>query len=182
MLKLKNSIEKDGILKLNNILNSKLDNLEVELVNLQLFSKLENEIMQYSDILSGIIPIIYEILSDMDSVNVYSEGTTNIFNYPEYNDIQKAKSFLSLINDKVKMVDLISSDDNISIKIGEENFIEDAKDCTVISGIYGINDRPLGSIGVIGPTRMPYSKVISIVATIIDEINKTLSNDEISNK
>lgn len=182
VIKLKNSIEKDGILKLNNILNSKLDNLEVELVNLQLFSKLENEIMQYSDILSGIIPIIYEILSDMDSVNVYSEGTTNIFNYPEYNDIQKAKSFLSLINDKVKMVDLISSDDNISIKIGEENFIEDAKDCTVISGIYGINDRPLGSIGVIGPTRMPYSKVISIVATIIDEINKTLSNDEISNK
>ena len=84
---------------------------------------------------------------------------------------------MSLIDNKDKIKNLINSSDSITIKIGEENFIEDAKDCTVISAVYSLKDKPLGTIGVIGPTRMPYSKVISILEEIVNEVNNILNNE-----
>lgn len=177
VIRLKQSVSTDVLVKLSNILNARLNNLTVEEINLEVINNLRNDFKGYEDIFNAIIPALYESLNSIDTSDIYLEGTTNIFNYPEYNDIEKAKNFLSLIDNKDKIKNLINSSDSITIKIGAENFIEDAKDCTVISAIYSLKDKPLGTIGVIGPTRMPYSKVISILAEIVNEVNNILNNE-----
>ncbi|MDF2884177.1 MAG: heat-inducible transcription repressor HrcA [Clostridiaceae bacterium] len=176
IIKISKEISADKLLKFNNFLNSRLKNLSIEQINLEVINNLKNDFAGYEDIFNSIIPALYESLSNSDKSEIYMEGTTNIFNYPEYNDIAKAKDFLSMLEDKVKVSGLLSSNSKITVKIGEENYVEDAKECSVISAIYSLGDRPLGSIGVIGPTRIPYSKIITILAKIVKEINDGLSN------
>ena len=106
------------------------------------------------------------------------EGTTNILNYPEYNDINSAKEILNLLYNKDCMIELIEPKGDITIKIGDENYIPEAKDCSVITAEYSLGGRPIGSIGLIGPQRINYSKVISIMAQVMKELNKSLKDQE----
>lgn len=176
LIRITKSINGDVVLKLANLLNARLKGLTVGEINLEVINNLKNDLSGYDDIFNAIIPAMYSSLSTADSSNIYFEGSTNIFNYPEYNDIEKAKEFLSLLEDKDKLTSLMSSNANISVKIGEENYLESAKECSVISAIYCFDNKPLGSIGVIGPTRMPYSKVIAIMALIVKQINDNLTS------
>jgi heat-inducible transcriptional repressor len=122
---------------------------------------------------------LYETLNAADSSEVFMEGTTNIFNYAEYNDIDKAKEILSLFNDKESLMDLFNPQDNITISIGDENYRQQAKGCSIISAEYSFGDRPIGKIGLIGPRRINYSKVITIMSEVIKELNNILNNQKI---
>lgn len=166
----------DVLAKLSKILSARLINLNCEQINLEVINNLRIDLAGYEDIFNATIPVLYESLSSSDNLEVFAEGTTNIFNYPEYKDIEKARHFLSLLDNKNKLVGLLSNNSGISVKIGNENFIEGAEDCSVVSAIYSLNDRPIGELGVIGPTRMPYSKVISILANVVRELNFILTH------
>ena len=113
------------------------------------------------EIFNGIIPALYDSLSGVESSEVYIQGAANIFNYPEYNNITKAREFLVLVDNKESINSLLGANDmngNITIKIGGENFVECARECSIITAVYSVSGTPLGSIGVIGPTRIPYGK------------------------
>jgi len=165
----------ENLVKITNLLNARLKNLSVEEINLSVINSLKVDLEGHSEIFDAIIPALYESLTEAESSEVYLEGTTNIFNYPEYNDIVKAREFLYLLNDKENIKGLLNNTSNISISIGEENFIQGAKDCSIISGVYSLGGRPLGAIGVIGPTRIPYSKIVSVLTKIVKEINDSLN-------
>ncbi len=169
-------VSADVLSRLSNILNARLKNLNCEQINLEVINNLKRDLEGHEDIFNAIIPVLHESLSNNDSSEIYMEGTTNIFNYPEYKDIEKAREFLSLLDNKSKVSGLLNNSSNISIKIGAENFIEGAEDCSVISAVYNVKDRPVGEIGVIGPTRMPYSKVIPVLANVVRELNFILAN------
>lgn len=168
------SPNQDMLQKISNLLNDRLKNLTIEEINLEVMSKLKEDLNGYEDLFNALIPALYDALNSGNSSEVYMEGTTNIFNYPEYNDIDKAKEFLSLLNNKTYVKTLLNTENRFSIRIGEENFVPEARDCSVISAIYSLGDRPLGSIGLIGPTRIPYSKIISIMANVMGELNNSL--------
>ena len=170
------NVSSDILATLSNILNARLKNLNCEQINLEVINNLKKDLEGYEDIFNAIIPVLYESLSSNDNGEIYMEGATNIFNYPEYKDIEKARGFLSLLDNKDKISGLLNSSSNISIKIGTESFIEGAEECSVVSAIYNVKDRPVGEIGVIGPTRMPYSKVISVLANVVRELNFILTN------
>ena len=96
----------------------------------------------------------------------------------EYNDIEKAKEVLQLISNKDCVIELLENSGDISIKIGDENYIPEAKECSVITAEYSLGGRPIGSIGLIGPQRINYSKVVTIMAQVIKELNKSLKDQE----
>ena len=175
LIRIKKPVGIDVLVRLTNILNARLKNLTLEEINLPIINSLKNDLSGYEEIFEAIIPVLNEVLSDSGSKEVYLEGTTNIFNYPEYNNIDKAKEFLSLLYDKEIINDLITTNDTISVSIGEENFIPGAKECSIISAVYSIGGRPLGTIGVIGPTRMPYSKIISLLSKIVNEVDHNIA-------
>lgn len=170
------NVSTDALAKLSNILNGRLKGLNCDQINLEVINNLRIDLAGYEDIFNATIPVLYESLSSSDNLEIYTEGTTNIFNYPEYKDIDKAREFLSLLDNKDKIVGLLNNGSNISVKIGNENFIEGAEDCSVISAVYNLNEKPIGEIGVIGPTRIPYSKVISILGNVVRELNYILTH------
>lgn len=132
--------------------------------------------MGYDDLFNAIVPVLYETLKEDDNSEIFMEGTTNIFNYPEYNDIDNAKQILNLLYNIDYVVELLAPKGGLSIKIGDENFIPEAKDCSVISAQYSLGDRPIGTIGLIGPRRIDYSRVTAIMAQVMKELNDTLKN------
>lgn len=174
IVRVENNLDSKSIVKLNNMLNAKLKGFNLEKLDFKYIDELQDELTEFQDIFVPVIYKLYEMLTDINGSEIYMEGASNIFKYPEYNDIHKAKEFLSMLNDKHKVEDLLGSSSRISIRIGNENFIDDAKTCSVISAVYSMGDKPIGTIGVIGPTRIPYSKIISVINTIVKEMNDIL--------
>lgn len=182
VIRIKKPVSTEVLVKLTNILNSRLRNLTIEDINLAVINYLKVDLINYEEIFDAIIPVLHESLSSSEVSEIYLEGATNIFNYPEYNDIDKAREFLYLINNKENIKDMLNLSNNISITIGEENNLEEAKDLSVVSGVYSLDGRPLGAIGVIGPTRIPYSKVVTILSKVVKLINDSLSQSYLDDR
>ena len=102
-----------------------------------------------------------------DDLSVSLNGATNIFNYPEFNDVIKAKSFLNMLEQKETITTMVKSKgiqkDNINIIIGSDNDCDIAKDCSVVTATYNIDKDLVGRISFIGPTRMDYARIYAIV-------------------
>lgn len=121
----------------------------------------------------SIAPSFVRTLEDMLNVNLYMDGLTNIFALPEYNDIAKARGFFEMVNRKADITQkLISRDDGVIITIGGENQDEDLMDCSVITATYHVDGKMVGKLGVIGPTRMKYEEVTSVVEFLTENISK----------
>ncbi|MBN7573836.1 heat-inducible transcriptional repressor HrcA [Clostridium beijerinckii] len=177
IMKLNNRVpEVETLTRINEVINNRLVNLSIQEINLEVINNLKKDLGAYEEIFNALLPILYETLNAADSTEVFMEGTTNIFNYPEYNDIDKAKEMLSLLNDKEALMELFNPQDNITVSIGDENYKPQARDCSIISAEYSFKDRPIGKIGLIGPRRINYSKVITIMSEVIKELNNILSN------
>ena len=175
MIRVKHPIDNDSLNKINVLLNFRLRNLSINMINLEVINNLKKDLGEYKDIFDAIIPNLYESLSDDDEEDMYFEGATNILEYPEFKDIDKAKKILSFVGNVSNMANILENKGKMSIIIGKENNLEKAKECSIITAVYGIGDRALGCIGVIGPTRIPYSKVVAILANLTDELNKNIN-------
>jgi heat-inducible transcriptional repressor len=176
VIRVSNPIDNNSLFKINNILNIRLRDISVEKINLELLVNLKKDLHGNEEIFDAILPVLYESLVNTENSEVYIEGSTNIFNYPEYNNIDKAKEFLVLVNNSESISNILENDEGeLSIKIGRENFMECAKDCSIITATYSYNGNSLGTIGVIGPTRIPYGKVIAVLNSIVNELNINIS-------
>ena len=121
----------------------------------------------------NIVPNFVRTLEDMLNVHLYMDGLTNIFSLPEYNDLDKAKMFLEMVNRKEDLTKtLINRENGVIITIGNENQNEMMQDCSLISATYHVDGKMVGKIGVIGPTRMKYGEVTSVVEYLTDNISK----------
>ncbi len=159
---------------INKVINSRLQNLTIDEINLEVINNLKRDFVGYDDLFNAIVTALYDSLKEESSSEIFMEGTTNIFNYQEYNDIESAKEILNLLYNKDYVIELIEPKGDITIKIGDENYIPGAKNCSVISAEYSLGDRPIGTIGLIGPQRINYSRVISIMAQVMKELNDML--------
>ncbi len=138
---------------------------------------ISNEFAEFNELYGKILEILKKVVNA--KVNVITEGTSKILDYPEYNDMQKAKQFLSALETKSTMANLFQAGADqleLKIRIGdeEENIPED---CSVVSAQITWNDKPIGSAGVIGPVRMDYPKVISVLNHISKMLDHILSDD-----
>lgn len=165
--------ELEGI---NLVINNRLVGLTIEQINLEVINNLKKDFISYDDLFNAIVPALYETLKEEGKSEIFMEGTTNIFNYPEYNEINNAKEILNLLYNKDCIIELIAPESDITIKIGDEIYIPEAQNCSVISAEYNIGGKSVGNIGLIGPRRINYSRVIAIMAEVIKELNEALKN------
>lgn len=177
MIRLSNPITGDKLTKINNVLNSRLKGLTVEEININVISGMQRDMTGYIEILDEIIPILSESLNYVDGGEVYLGGSSNIFNYPEYSEIDKARSFFSMLDKKDFLHKLMSVDyDNERITIGHENEYDEISDCSLITATYRVGNDIAGSIGVIGPTRMYYARVLAVLRQITECLNDMFSS------
>lgn len=164
IFRLDKEVSEEQIMIISHFLNDKLRDKTINEISTQIATGVFKEIHQFKNILDSIIPIINQSMEDIDNIDLYSDGVTKILNFPEYKDLDKAKSFISFIEDKDLVVDLLLNNPisgNIEITIGNENIYDPIKDCSLITATYKLGDRTIGKIGVIGPTRMDYLKLVN---------------------
>ncbi len=135
---------------------------------------IEEEFSGYREIFDNVMNAIEEYI-DKSSASVVLEGEGKILNHPEYSDSEKVKNFLSVVTSKDKLVDLLANDSEnieINIKIGGEDK-DMPSDCSLVTATYSASGVKIGTYGVIGPLRMDYQKVVSVlkgVGKILEDI------------
>jgi len=177
-------VEEQVIVKMNLLLNSFLTGLSVSEMNLAVLSKLKTEAGEYAPIIETVLETISSMITDDDSEpQIYTSGATNIFKYPELSDGMKASELISTFEEKSVLNELVVKSMNepkqshdINIYIGDENNNESMKDCSVVTANYELGDGMQGIIGIVGPKRMDYEKVVGTLRTLMAQL------DDIYNK
>lgn len=157
----------------NYMFNQKLKGQPLDIIDLPLEEYLINE-MKYS--VKVIRPIIEQIKKAIsEDRKILLEGTNRAFDLPEFNSLEVAKNFVNIIDEKELVTDMLDSGfaKDINVYIGDENEKDELKDFSVITFKHKVGDKDLGTIGIIGPKRMDYSKVISVMKYISRKLNDT---------
>ena len=124
------------------------------------------------------------IRADEEDLQIYTSGATNIFKYPELSDGEKASQLISTLEQKDKLQELIadvneSEDSNgLQVYIGDETPLQTMKDCSVVTANYVLGDGLRGTIGIIGPKRMDYEKVVGTLRTLVTQLNETFNKQQ----
>ena len=157
---------------INYMFNKKLKNQPLEIIDLPLEEYLINEMKYSVKVIKPIIEQIKKVIQEERTL--YLEGANKAFELPEFNSLEVAKNFINIIDEKDLMADMLDSGfaKDINVYIGDENEKEELKDFSIITFKHKVGNKDLGTIGIIGPKRMNYSKVISVMKYISKKLNE----------
>jgi heat-inducible transcriptional repressor len=149
------------------VLNKKLTGVPLHRLKGQLRTEVASELRRYSEQYEGMMMLLNEMLTPNEdqSSRVYLGGTTMILNQPEFRDVAKLKPLLDMFEQTEELLQALGNpkESGIIVRIGQENMIETFHDCSLITASYAIDGQPVGTIGVLGPTRMDYGRVIAVM-------------------
>lgn len=167
----------ETMLKLNILLNTHLNGLSLDEINLAMISAMKQQAGIHSDIVSGVIDAVADAIKADEDLEIYTSGTNNILRYPELADQEKASELIHTFEEKQQLNDLVletlADEDNtgIQVYIGNETPVQSMKDCSVVTATYELGEGMKGTIGIIGPKRMDYDKVIGTLRTLQNQLD-----------
>ena len=170
-------VDNELCLKLNVMLNSSISGLDIEEINLAIITKLTSQAGEYSVLVRNILDAVASAAISKEDLQIYTRGAKNIFKYPELSDNLRASELIYTLEEKQSLANLITdsenskSDDDIKVYIGEETPIDSMKDCSVVTATYEMKDGAKGTIGIIGPKRMDYDKVVETIKSIKNQLD-----------
>lgn len=176
IIKLNRPIDHKSISVINKIINDHCVSRRFEDINLDLVWESVLCLNLDRNIFDQLILILHNLSMYDAEASYYFEGIDNVLSYPEFNSIDKVRELVCFFNNINRFNGLLNCDcgNNIQIKIGEENSIEEAKNYSVVLGNCIRNGKVLGTIGIIGLTRMDYAKIVTMVKFLIDFINTNI--------
>lgn len=174
IIKYDDDISESQVEGLNYVFNNRLKGKPLEKIDKPMEEYIISAMSDQADVIKPIIHQMNKSLEEAD--NIYLEGANNVFDFPEFKKIDTARNFLSILDTKEQMLELLNNGlaEDINVYIGEENEKEELKDLSIITFKHTVAGKDMGTIGIIGPKRMDYSKVISIMKYI----NKKLNGEE----
>ena len=177
----------ETMLKLNMLLNTSLNGMSIEEINLGLIARLKDQAGIHSKVISDVLDAVADIIHVEDDMEIYTCGATNIFKYPELSDKQSAQEIISAFEEKQQLAELVtetlSNEENtgIQVYIGDETPVKTMKDCSVVTATYELGEGMRGTIGIIGPKRMDYEHVMKTLQTLKNELD-TLNRRDLSER
>lgn len=178
MIDVEEPIDNDTVLKLNILLNTYLSGLTIDEINLGMITQMKEQAGNHVALVSDVIDAVAEAIRAEEDLEIYTSGTTNIFKYPELSDSQRASQLLSTFEEKQQLSDLVNetlekSGENhgIQVYIGNESPIQTMKDCSVVTATYELEEGVQGTIGIIGPKRMDYEKVMKTLKSLMNQLD-----------
>ncbi len=181
-------LDNETMLKLNMLLNTNLNGLTVDDINLALITRLKEQAGMHDEIISQVLDTVAETITEGEDLQVYTSGATNIFKYPELADSKKASELLDTFEEKQSLMELLSDStsegDNtgIQVYIGDESPISTMKDCSIVTATYELGDGVKGTIGIVGPKRMDYENVVDNIKSLKGQLDKLLKQEADRNK
>ena len=176
VIPISHGLDNETILKLNILLNTSLNGLTMEEINLSTIAKLKEQAGIHSEVINSVLDAVAEAIQMDDDLEVYTSGTTNIFKYPELADSTKASALISASEDKQQLASLMEDmkdgeDTGIQVYIGNETPGQTMKDCSVVTTTYELGEGMRGTIGIVGPKRMDYEKVVDNLKTLTNQLD-----------
>ena len=176
----------ESILNLNILLNNSLNGLTIEEINLGVISRMKEQAGDHSQVVDLVLNEVAEAIHANDEdLQIYTSGTTNIFKYPELADGQKASQLISTLEQKELLKGLFEDEKEgqdpgteIQVYIGDEMPVQTMKDCSIVTANYVLGEGLRGTIGIIGPKRMDYEKVVNTLRTMMNQLETTFKNEE----
>lgn len=179
IITLKEILDNETILKLNILFNTSLNGLSLEEMNIGLISKMTNQATEHMELVRNILDVVGLALADEDDFKIYTSGTTNIFKYPELSERDTASELINTFEEKKLLTNLLVDKNNeseenrgIQVYIGNETSVQSMKDCSVVTATYEIEEGVTGTIGIIGPKRMDYEKVVETLKTVKSQLDE----------
>ena len=174
MISIPKSLTPEDVDRISKLITDKLDGHRLTEAIESVLPSIRAEIGEQADAVSEMLEDIERSMAETD---VEVVGASNILDYPEYSDAQKARSFLAEIETGSYLQKVLedSSDVEMSVRIGTENDNPDMQDCSVITVTYKAGGKPIGSMGVVGPTRMDYGKVMAVLKYLSNSLSEILS-------
>ena len=150
--------------KLVNLLNDKLSGVASNDIRAKMYSEISRELSKHTEQYEGLMRIVDQILKANERDRIFMGGATNLMNQPEFHDVRKVKLIFDLFEDQDVLKRLFDSEKaGIRVTIGNENELEAVSNCSIITSTFTIQGRYVGSIGILGPTRMDYGKLIGLI-------------------
>ena len=178
ILNVDEALDDETLLKLNILLNTHLNGLSIEEINLAMISDLKRQAGIHSSIVSNVIDAVAEAIKSDEDLKIYTSGANNILKYPELTDNrEKASELINVFEEEQALTELVQenlSDENgtgIQVYIGNEMPVKSMKDCSVVTATYEVGEGMRGTIGIIGPKRMDYDKVIGTLKTLMNQLD-----------
>lgn len=177
IIELDESMDDETILKLNLLLNTNLNGLQIAEINLGLIAKLKEQAGIHSGVVATVLDEVAKMIEFEEEPEIYTSGATNIFKYPELSDSTRASELISAFEEKKQLVELVKdtmeADENtgIQVYIGNESPIQTMKDCSVVTATYQLGNGLQGTIGIIGPKRMDYENVVDSLKTLKTQLD-----------
>lgn len=177
MISLKQPLDKEVVLKLNIVLNTFLQGLDLLQINLKLIQNMKEQVGEFQELLGSILDAIAAAVSEEEELEIYTSGATNILKYPELSDREKAAELLYTFEEKKQLTNLITdkleeeASRGIQVYIGNETPVKSMKDCAVVTATYEIEEGVYGKIGIIGPKRMDYEKVVRTLQSLMSQLD-----------
>lgn len=171
------SLDNETMLKLNMLLNTNLNGIAVEDINLGMIARLKEQAGIHSGVISDVLDAVANTIQLDNDLEIYTSGATNIFKYPELSDKQSAQEIISAFEEKQQLAELVTqtlaSDENkgIQVYIGSETPVQTMKDCSVVTATYELGQGMQGTVGIIGPKRMDYENVMKTLKTLMVELD-----------
>lgn len=173
VIRVPGGLSADELYSISRMLTEKLAEKPLEAVR-QEFAELLRNNAENRRLLGEALQVIEKKLESEDQADVIIGGSANLLGYPEYADVNKARSFLAVLESKDTIRRVLSRDGSmeVTIRIGPENQVPALNDCSIVTASYRVGDRSNGTLGIIGPTRMNYNRVISV----LDFMGRALSD------
>lgn len=177
ILEVDEELSDETLLKLNLLLNTTLNGLSIDKINLEMITAMKQQAGIHSSIVNGVIDAVAEAIRSEEDLQIYTSGTNNIFRYPELADQQKASELINTFEEKQLLGELLRENreegegTDIQVYIGEETSVQSMRDCSVVTAAYELGGGMKGTIGIVGPKRMDYDKVVATLRTIQSQLD-----------
>ncbi|MGQ7278114.1 heat-inducible transcriptional repressor HrcA [Brevibacillus thermoruber] len=177
LIDLPQGVRPQEIEKLVNLLNSKLTDVPLWQLRQRLYQEVAGEMRRHVEQYEEMLQILEESLQRQEGERVYLRGATKIMDQPEFRDVDKVKDILELLEQNDQLVHLFGPPtEGITVRIGQENQLDAMKECSIITTSYYIGGKPVGTVGILGPTRMEYSRVITVLNYLAEGLSRMLTS------
>lgn len=167
----------ETLLQLNMMCNTSLNGLSLNDINLGVIARLKEQAGSHREIVGNVLDAVADAITVDDDLEIYTSGATNIFRYPELSDQERAKNLIGAFEEKELLTNLVQEtldkegNQGIQVYIGSETPVQMMKDCSVVTATYELEEGVKGTIGIIGPKRMDYEKVVNTLKTLTTQLD-----------
>ena len=185
ILDVEEDVNQEMIVRLNVAMNTALAGLSLEEINLGVITALTKQAGKMEHLVNEVMQAITEAIATEEQMKIYTSGATNIFKYPELSDKERASKLLTTLEEKSQLTELVKDGDDstgIQVYIGSETPIQEMKDCSVVTATYELEDGFKGTIGIIGPKRMDYERVVETLRHVKEQIKDSFESKTALNK